>query len=100
MKCSGIFVFKSLSHKAGGEFKNEKGDVIKYDSSYSLKVDELMDNGDINERKFKVSEKQVVLINDLKSLEAYQKIILNFNVTIYATKISIEVDSVDVNVED
>ncbi|MCI8617508.1 MAG: hypothetical protein HFJ60_04610 [Clostridia bacterium] len=100
MKCQGNFVFKSFAHKDGGVFKNEKGEEIKYPASYTLKVDELMDNGDINERKFKVSEKQVVLINDLKSLEAYQKIILNFNVTIYATKISIEVDSVDVNVED
>lgn len=100
MKCSGIFVFKSLSHKAGGEFKNEKGDVIKYDSSYSLKVDELMPNGDINERKFKVSEKQVQLINDLKGLEPYQKIELNFNLTIYTSRISLEVDSVNVDFEE
>lgn len=99
MKCSGIFVFKSFSHKNGGEFTNEKGDIIKYPASYTLKVDELMDNGDINERKFKVSEKQVQLINDLKDLESYQKIELNFNLTIYATRISLEVDSVNIDFE-
>ncbi len=97
MKCNGNFVFKSFTHKDAGVFKNDKGEEIKYPSSYILKVDELMENGEINERKFKVSEKQVNLINDLKSLEAYQRIVLNFNVTIYITKIVIEVDSVEVD---
>lgn len=99
MKCQGNFVFKTFTHRNGGKFNDSEGNEIVYPSSYVLKVDEIMDNGDINERKFKVSESQVVLINDLKSLETYQKIILNFNVTIYTNRISLELYSVDVDLD-
>lgn len=98
MKCQGVFVFKSLKYRSGGTFKDDKGVNVKYPSVYILKVDELMENGDINERIFKIDEKKTVLINDLKDLEAYQKIILYFNVTIYTSRISLEL--VDVNNSD
>lgn len=96
MKCKGSFVFKSLTHREGGTFKNDDGQELSYKPSYVLKVDELMDNGDINERRFKVREDSVVLVNNLKSLEAYQKIQLEFNVTIYTSSVSLELVDVDI----
>ena len=41
MKCKGSFVFKSISHRDAGVFKNDKGEDVKYPSAYILKVDEI-----------------------------------------------------------
>ena len=95
MKCQGNFVFKTLSRRAGGTFKDDKGENIDYPSAYILKVDELMENGDINERKFKIDEKKTALINVLKEFETYQKITLYFNVTIYTSSVSLELVGAD-----
>lgn len=100
MKSKGSFVFKSFTHRDGGTFKNADGQEIAYKGSYVLKVDEIMDDGEINERKFKVKEDNTVLINDLKTLEAYQKIYLEFNVILYTSSVSLEVCDVDVYVNE
>lgn len=98
MKCKGQFVFKSLTHRAGGTFKNENGDDVNYPSAYILKVDEIED-GEINERKFKIPEDKTVFINDLRLLEAYQKIVLEFKLTIFASRISLEPIDVEIDNE-
>lgn len=97
MKCKGNFVFKNLTHRQGGTFKDSNGNEINYPSAYILKVDELKDNGDADERKFKVSENQVTLINDLETLEQYQKIELEFDLTLYSNKMALVVSDVSIN---
>lgn len=94
MKCQGDFVFKTLTHRDGGTFKNTDGNEVKYPSAYILKVDETMPNGDINEHKFKISENNTMLLNILKSFKAYQEITLEFEVTLYTNRISFEVVNV------
>ena len=54
MKCQGNFVFKTLTHRSGGTFKNADGTDVTYPSAYILKVDENLENGEINEHKFKI----------------------------------------------
>lgn len=100
MKCKGNFVFKSITHKQGGTFKNANGEDISYKPSYVLKVDELGNNNEINERKFKIAEDKIQLINTLKALEAYTKINLDFNVTIYTNSISLELIDVSTDFVD
>lgn len=100
MKCRGLFVFKTITFKKSGIFTNEEGKEIAYKSSYILKVDELGENGEINERKFKIPEDKITLINDLKSLETYTKIYLDFNVTLYTSTVSLEVIDVSTDIED
>lgn len=94
MKCQGNFVFKTLTHRQGGTFKNADGNDITYPSAYILKVDENLENGEINEHKFKIEENNTMLLNILKGLEAYQKIIIEFEVTLYTSRISLEVVNV------
>lgn len=94
MKCKGNFVFKTLTHRDGGAFKNADGNEVKYPSAYILKVDENLDNGEINEHKFKIAENNTMLINILKSYEAYQKIVIEFDVTLYTGRIGLEVSNV------
>lgn len=100
MKCNGNFVFKSITHKNAGSFTNDEGKEISYKASYVLKVDELCQNNEINERKFKISEDKTVLINTLKSLEPYTKISLEFNVTLYTSSVSLELIDVSTDVEE
>lgn len=94
MKCQGNFVFKTLTHRDGGTFKNTDGNEVNYPAAYILKVDENLSNGEINEHKFKIDEKNSILVNALKEFGAYQKIILEFEVTLYTNRIGFEVVNV------
>lgn len=91
MKCQGNFVFKTLTHRASGVFKDAEGNEVSYPAAYILKVDELSSSEDINERKFKIDEKNLALINDLKTFKPYQKIMLDFEVTLFTNRIGLEV---------
>lgn len=86
MKCVGDFVFKSLEKRSAGEFRNDKGSVVKYDESYILKVDEQAENG-IFERKFKVSVQNTDLIHNLQALQPYSKCKIGFDVHIFNNQI-------------
>ena len=94
MKCKGNFVFKTLTHRNGGSFKNADGNDVNYPSAYILKVDENLDNGEINEHKFKIAENNTMLLNILKDYEAYQKLIIEFEITLYSGRIGLEVVNV------
>lgn len=94
MKCQGNFVFKTLTHRQGGTFKNADGNDVTYPSAYILKVDETLPNGEINEHKFKIDEKNTLLLNVLKDYKAYQELMLEFEVTLYTNRIGFEVVNV------
>lgn len=82
MRAKGEFVFKGLENKAGGEFVNDKGQNVKYGERYLLKVDEVVDN-EINERKLKVDVNNTSLVDALKKLKPYDKIVLECDVLLY-----------------
>ena len=94
MRCQGNFVFKTLTHRQGGTFKNSEGNEVNYPSAYILKVDETLSNGEINEHKFKIDEKNTLLVNVLKDYKAYQELVLEFEVTLYTNRIGFEVVNV------
>ena len=85
MKCQGKFVFRGLEKKDAGEFVNDKGQSIKYGESYVLLLDELTKDGN-KERKFKIALDNPI-IESLKGLKLYTVIALEFEVTIYATRV-------------
>ena len=82
MKAVGEFVFKGLDRKDGGEFTNERGQLVKYNSKYVLKVDEVLE-GSINERKLNISEDNKALIDKIKTLKANDKIKLECDILLY-----------------
>lgn len=86
MRCKGNFVFKSLDKRAGGEFTNDKGDVIKYDDAYVLKVDEDTNNG-IMKRKFKFPTTNTVFADNLKGLEPYTRVCIEFDISFYGSQV-------------
>lgn len=94
MKCQGNFVFKTLTHRKGGTFKNAEGTDVNYPSAYILKVDEKTEDGEINEHKFKIDEKNTILIENLKNFEEYQRIIIEFNINLYTNRVGVEVSNV------
>ncbi len=95
MQAKGNFIFKSLERKDGGEFVNEKGQNVKFDASYQLKVDENND-GVINERKLKISQKNDILIQKLMKKNPYEKIELLCDIQMYGSMAKvIPVDLID-----
>lgn len=97
MQAKGKFIFKSLERKDGGEFVNEKGQNVKFDASYQLKVDENND-GVINERKLKVSQKNDALIQKLMKKNPYDSIELICEIQMYGSMAKvIPVDLIDSN---
>lgn len=97
MQARGKFIFKSLERKDGGEFVNQNGQNVKFDASYQLKVDE-NNNGVINERKLKVSQKNDVLIQKLMKKNAYDPIELLCDIQMFgSTAKVIPVDLIDSN---
>ena len=83
MKAYGKVIYKSLESRDGGEFVNDRGQQIKFDSSYLLKVDENVD-GEINERRLKVDKNNLGLLEQLKSIKPYTEIELECDVKMYS----------------
>ena len=77
-------VFKSVTTREGGEFTNDKGQVIKYDPSFVIKFDD-NSNGDIVERRLKFPTTNKALKHKLDELDAYSKICLVCNVELYSS---------------
>lgn len=82
MKAYGKLIYKSLEKRDGGEFTNDRGQNIKFDESYVLKVDENLD-GSIGEHKLKVDKNNIGLVDQLKALKPYTEIELECNVVMY-----------------
>ena len=99
MNCQGQFVFKSLTENKGGEFTDTKtGNLIKYGPTYSLKVDEVLEDNNVVERIFKFPIDNTTLHNKLITLDMYKKINLLFNISFYNKQI--KVVPIDVYVEE
>jgi len=79
MTCQGIVVFKGVTTRSGGTFKNSQGQEINYDESYVLKFDEIKgDTSDERKLKFPISNK--ALYQKLKELDLYTKINVLFDI--------------------
>ena len=99
MECKGLFVFKSLILRPAGTFKDAEGKDIEYPASYILKVDQIEENDDVNERKFKVNTKDKELINKLSQFKIYDNIVLIFKITLYTSKMSMSLIDVSDDIE-
>lgn len=86
MKCKGEFIFKSISKVEAGEFKNSNGDIIKFNSSYKVLLDNWRDDK-VDEFKIKLNEDSKELIQKFKTLRPYQQIIIEFDVLIYNNQV-------------
>ena len=82
MKCQGRFIYKGLDKVDGGSFTNANGQVINYDGSYKLKLDE-WNEGKLNDIKLKVPEKSKDLIENLQKLKPYTEILVDCDVLFY-----------------
>lgn len=88
MKVKGQFVFKSLNERDGGEFTNDRGQKIKYDSKFLLKVDERTDDG-IFDRVFTVSKENTELINQIRQCPSYSDVEIEFDVKMYNSQVKL-----------
>ena len=95
MKTQGKFVFKSFVVRDAGEFLNEDNKPVKYNGCYVLKVDEINEKNEPNERKFKVSLEQKSLIEKLKNVKLYEPVTLFFDVVLYTNSTKLELKDVE-----
>lgn len=84
MKTKGQFTYKGISHVDAGTFVNAQGQSVDYKGSYKLQVDEITPEG-IYERKIKIEEEKLGLVQELMKLGAYDVIELEFDVTMYSS---------------
>lgn len=88
MKCQGEFIFKSIDKVDKGSFTGSDGRTIEYQGSYKLNVDEWVDSK-LNSIKFKIAEENKTLVERLKALEPYQKILLDCDVKFYNSQVKV-----------
>lgn len=82
MKCLGKFKFRGIERKDGGSFTDNNGRVVNFKESYAIKLDELLPDGLVIERLFKIPVDSP-LVPQLSKLEVYQDVTLEFDVLIY-----------------
>lgn len=81
MKCEGNFIYKGIEERKGGEFTNERGQVIKYDEAFKITLDET-DGSKVNTRTFTFPKNNTELANKFKDLKLYDNIVVAFEVVI------------------
>ena len=79
MKCEGNFVYKGIEERKGGEFTNERGQLIKFDSVFKLTLDEI-NYGKVETRTFTFPKNNTELYDKFKDLKLYSEIIVAFDV--------------------
>lgn len=97
MQCQGKFNYKSLSKREAGEFKNERGQLIKYNESYALKVDEILNGNQVVERVFKFPTSNKSLYDKLSTLQIYDTVTLIFNVELFGSQAKLV--PIDISIE-
>lgn len=81
MKCEGNFVYKGIEERKGGEFTNERGQIIKFDPAFKITLDEI-NNGKVETRTFAFPKNKTELADKFKDLKLYSEIIVAFDVVI------------------
>ena len=90
MKAKGIFMFKGIQDRKAGEFTDkDSGEVVKYDASKILVVDDI-EVTPSHERRFKMNKDNKQLLQDLSLVEPYTKIELVFDVILYSANAKVE----------
>lgn len=91
MKCKNSVVFKSIEERDGGSFTNDKGQAINYGKAFIVRFDEELTDGGVAERKVKFSSSNLNLYNRFKTLKVYDKITIDFEVTIQNSGCKLEI---------
>ena len=81
MRCKGVVMFKGIEERAGGTFKNDKGDNIEYNKAYVIKFDEIINNK-INERKLKFPYSNKSLADKFSVIRPYTQVEIECDVTL------------------
>ena len=87
MKCRGNFIYKAITKRDAGEFTNNNGELIKYNESYILKVDEITNEG-IYERTFRIAIDSPI-VKALENSKPYDDIVIEFDVRFYNNRNSV-----------
>lgn len=73
-------IYKGIREIKAGEFLDSNGEKIKYNDSYRLRFDQII-NGLPKETEIKV--KKELALNIIKNFNIYDKIVITFNIVFY-----------------
>lgn len=96
MNTTGRFIFKSATYRDGGEFTNDDNRVVKYNGYYLLKVDEINEKNEINERRFKLSLDNKNLVEKVRNIRPYEPISMTFDVLLYQNSVKLNLKDVEI----
>ena len=96
MNTNGRFIFKSATYRDGGEFTNDQNHVVKYNGYYLLKVDEINEKNEINERRFKLSLDNKNLVEKVRNIRPYEPILMTFDVLLYQNSVKLNLKDVEI----
>lgn len=86
-------IYKGVKEIKAGSFINSKGQNIKYSDSYKLIFDQIV-NSIPKECDLKISKD--IALNVIPNLKAYDKIVINLDVTIYGNNnVAVKVVSIE-----
>lgn len=88
MNCKGRFIFRYIEKRDAGSFTDDNGKEVRYDSSYNLKLDEIVEGKPV-ERKFKIPLSNNSLANDFFNLEPYSACEVTFDINLYANSVKL-----------
>lgn len=88
MKCEGNFIYKGIEERKAGEFTNERGQVIKFDSAFKITLDEI-DESKVKTRVFTFPKNNIELAEKFKDLKLYSDIIVAFDVLIFGNNVKL-----------
>lgn len=88
MKCEGEFIFRGIETREGGEFTNDRGQLIKFSPSYQIKLDEVVGTK-TEERTFKFPIENKELAEKFRRLKIYEDILIQFKVDLYKSSVKL-----------
>lgn len=93
MKAAIESIYKGIKETKAGSFINSNGQTINYNASYKIVFDQLI-NGLPKETELKIAKDIAININP--NLKAYDRIVINLDITIYSNKnVAIRVVSIE-----
>lgn len=96
MKARFSFVFRQFKYRDAGEFTTKAGEEVHYKEAYTLKCDDITEDGEVYELAFTIPVNETAIINKLQMYKYMDEIVLELCVYMHKDKRTAHVELKDV----
>ena len=100
MKARFSFVFRQFKYRDAGEFTTKAGEEVHYKEAYTLKCDDITEDGEVYELEFTIPTEKTYLIEKLQMYKYMDEILLELCIYMHRDKRTAHVELKDVITED